>query len=57
MAWSTNGTRMPFRMHSEYLRRLYLANQLAEVRYRVDGYPAALSDSELSIFVVGTRKD
>lgn len=57
MAWSTDGTRMPFRMHSEYLRRLYLANQLAEARYRVDGYPVALSDIALPMFVVGTRKD
>ncbi|MCO6440913.1 MAG: alpha/beta fold hydrolase [Nitrococcus mobilis] len=57
MAWSTDGTRMPFRMHSEYLRHLYLANQLAEAQYRVDGYPVALSDIELPLFVVGTRKD
>lgn len=57
MAWSTDGTRLPFRMHSEYLRRLYLANELAEARYRVDGRPVALSDIELPMFVVSTQKD
>lgn len=57
MAWSTDGTRLPFCMHSEYLRRLYLGNQLAEARYRVDGYPVALSDIKLPMFVVGTRTD
>ena len=57
MAWSTDGTRMPYRMHSQYLRRLYLANQLAEARYRVDGHTVALSDIELPMFVVSTRKD
>ncbi|HET8701894.1 MAG TPA: alpha/beta fold hydrolase [Nitrococcus sp.] len=57
MAWSTDGTRMPFRMHSEYLRRLYLANELAEARYRVDGYPVVLRDIERPMFVVSTRTD
>ncbi len=29
MAWNADGTRMPCRMHSEYLERLYLKNELA----------------------------
>ena len=29
MAWNADGTRMPWRMHSEYLERLYLKNELA----------------------------
>lgn len=57
MAWSTDGTRMPYRMHSEYLRRLYLDNELSEGRFRIDGRIVDLADIALPTFVVSTRKD
>ncbi|HLG88797.1 MAG TPA: alpha/beta fold hydrolase [Alphaproteobacteria bacterium] len=57
MAWNTDATRMPFRMHSEYLRRLFLNNELAEGRFVAGGRPVALSDVRLPIFAVGTVKD
>jgi polyhydroxyalkanoate synthase subunit PhaC len=48
---------MPARMHSEYLRRLFLDNDFAEGRHLVDGKPVALTDIRAPIFAVGTETD
>jgi polyhydroxyalkanoate synthase len=57
MAWNADTTRMPFRMHSEYLRSLFLDNDLAEGRFQVRGKPVALMDLRVPLFVVGTTMD
>lgn len=57
MAWNADATRLPYRMHSEYMRKLFLDNDLAEGRYRVDDRNISLSDIHTPIFVVGTVAD
>ena len=57
MAWNADATRMPYRMHSEYLRHLFLDNDLAESRYQVGGQPVSLRDIRIPIFAVSTITD
>jgi polyhydroxyalkanoate synthase len=56
-SWNADATRMPYRMHSEYLRKLFLKNSLASARYVVGGRPVSLTDIHIPIFAVGTLTD
>ena len=57
MAWNADATRMPARMHGEYLRHLFLNDDLSEGRYRVGGRPVSMGDINIPMFVVGTFTD
>ena len=56
-AWNADATRMPATMHSQYLRRLFLNDDLSEGRYPVGGRPVSLGSLTLPTFMVGTATD
>ena len=57
MAWNVDATRMPYRMHTDYLRGMFLDNDLAEGRFKAGGRPVALKDISTPLFAVGTERD
>ncbi len=57
MSWNADVTRLPERMHNEYLSSLFLNNALAEGHYRVAGVAVALMDIRAPLLVVGTVRD
>jgi polyhydroxyalkanoate synthase subunit PhaC len=57
MAWNADTTRMPARMHHDYMTALYLRNELATSSYTVEDRVVSLTDIRLPLFVVGTERD
>lgn len=57
MAWNADATRLPYKMHSEYLRKLFLHNELSNGKFTVGGVPIVLNNIKVPIFSVATQKD
>ncbi|MCX7052830.1 MAG: alpha/beta fold hydrolase [Proteobacteria bacterium] len=57
MSWNADGTRMAYRMHTDYLHQLYLNNDLAEGRYVALRETLDLAAVDAPMFVVGTETD
>jgi polyhydroxyalkanoate synthase len=57
LAWNADATRMPYKMHSEYLEKLFLNNDFAEGRFTVEGKHIVAENIQTPAFVVSTEKD
>lgn len=57
MSWNADTTRLPARMHSEYLSSLFLNNALTAGQYRFAGSTVALMDINVPMMVVATTRD
>ncbi len=57
MSWNSDTTRLPARMHSEYLTALFLNNALSAGQYRFAGHTVALKDIQAPMMVVATTRD
>jgi polyhydroxyalkanoate synthase len=57
LAWNADATRMPYKMHSEYLEHLFLNNDFAEGRFSIEGNNIVAKNIQIPAFVVSTEKD
>jgi polyhydroxyalkanoate synthase len=57
LAWNSDNTRMPARMHSFYLHSFYLENQLAHGQLEIIGERLELSDIKKDTYIVSAVND
>ncbi len=57
LAWNADATRMPYKMHSEYLEKLFLNNDFAAGRYKVEKKSVSPTNISVPAFIVSTERD
>jgi polyhydroxyalkanoate synthase len=57
LAWNADATRMPYKMHSEYLEKLFLNNDFAAGRYKVEKKTVSPKNISIPAFIVSTERD
>ncbi|MEP6817595.1 MAG: poly-beta-hydroxybutyrate polymerase, partial [Marmoricola sp.] len=57
LVWNKDSTRMPAKMHSEYLRACYLKNQFARGEFMVDGQVVDPGKVEVDTYVLSAVDD
>ena len=57
LAWNADATRMPYKMHTEYLEKLFLHNEFAEGHFHIEDEIVAPRNIQLPIFAVSPEKD
>ncbi len=57
LAWNADATRMPYKMHSEYLEKLFLNNDFAAGRFTLENEHVVAENIHLPTFVVSTEND
>lgn len=57
LAWNADATRMPYKMHSEYLEKLFLNNDFAAGRFTIEGRHVVPGNIHIPTFAVSTEKD
>ncbi len=57
MAWNADSTRLPYKMHSEYLKEFFLNDSLIQGNFSVNGEGISLININVPIFAVGTVTD
>ena len=57
LVWNKDSTRMPAKMHSEYLRSCYLNNEFARGEFRVDGQRVDPGKVDIDTYVLSAVDD